>query len=309
MRSIRGRSGGDLGRRSGGDIGSIHGRCRVDLGSIWSGAHQGPIRGHSVVDLGSVRGRFAIRGRSGAIPCRSGVDQGSIRGLLGIDLGPIKGCFGVNLRLTWGPPGVDPGSMGRPEVALGRHWVDPGSIWGRIGMGSAAIGVGSARSLGGDPWSFWGRSPGSDQQGPIWGLSGVVPVREEMRPLFDGDEIADLDDPMTTVWALEEHEHHTQEKTHLGPRTSVPTRAFICRQVAGGRSLDKKLKSGDRRAPVGALDERRLRSSETARCVAGRPSTRLANMCCQVRTPTFTTTLRVMRTSGEGGPLGIEDDG
>jgi len=67
-----------------------------------------------------------------------------------------------------------------------------------------------------------------------------------LRPLFDGDEIANLQEPDTTVWALEEHSHQTEEKTHLGPRSNHPNRIFVCRQVAGGRSIDKKLKSGDK---------------------------------------------------------------
>mmetsp|Transcript_106604 Transcript_106604/g.270726 ORF Transcript_106604/g.270726 Transcript_106604/m.270726 type:complete len:614 (-) Transcript_106604:44-1885(-) len=67
-----------------------------------------------------------------------------------------------------------------------------------------------------------------------------------LRPMFDGDEIADLHNPDTTVWALEEHTHLTDEKTHLGPRQSLPKRVLLGRQVAGGRSLDKKLKSGEK---------------------------------------------------------------
>merc|ERR1719254_14434 len=49
-----------------------------------------------------------------------------------------------------------------------------------------------------------------------------------------------------TVWALQEHDHHTDEKTHLGPRSKEPNRVFLCRQVAGGRSIDKKVKGGEK---------------------------------------------------------------
>lgn len=69
---------------------------------------------------------------------------------------------------------------------------------------------------------------------------------ELLRPLFDGDEVANLDSPDTTVWAIAEHQHHTDQKTHLGPRTGEPKRTFVGRQVAGGRSLDKKQKSGEK---------------------------------------------------------------
>lgn len=69
---------------------------------------------------------------------------------------------------------------------------------------------------------------------------------EVVRPLFDGDEIVDLKDPATTIWVLEEHTHISSEKTHLGPRTSTPLRTYICRQVAGGRSIDKKKQSGEK---------------------------------------------------------------
>jgi len=67
-----------------------------------------------------------------------------------------------------------------------------------------------------------------------------------LKPLFDGDEIADLHSPDTVLWAFEEHEHQTECKTHLGPRTSVPQRCFFCRQVAGGRNIDRKLTSGEK---------------------------------------------------------------
>lgn len=67
-----------------------------------------------------------------------------------------------------------------------------------------------------------------------------------LRPLFTGDEIVDLQNPDTTIWALAEYEHHTTEKTHQGRRNGSPLRTFLCRQVAGGRSIDKKLKHGDK---------------------------------------------------------------
>jgi len=69
---------------------------------------------------------------------------------------------------------------------------------------------------------------------------------EIMKPLFQGDEVADLRDPETTVWSLEEHAHRTEQKTHLGPRTGLPQRVIIGHQVAGGRSLDKKSASGEK---------------------------------------------------------------
>lgn len=71
-------------------------------------------------------------------------------------------------------------------------------------------------------------------------------IFDRLRPMFVGDEIADLKDPTTTIWALEEHSHETTEKTHLGPRSNYPQRVLICRQVAGGRSIDKKVKSGQK---------------------------------------------------------------
>eukprot|EP00434_Breviolum_minutum_P036192 symbB.v1.2.032062.t1/scaffold3798.1/size50166/2 len=69
---------------------------------------------------------------------------------------------------------------------------------------------------------------------------------EDIRPLFDGDEVVDLKCPETTLWVLEEHRHESAEKTHLGPRQSRPHRVIIGRQVAGGRSVDKKLKGGEK---------------------------------------------------------------
>ncbi|CAE7459239.1 trmt11 [Symbiodinium natans] len=71
-------------------------------------------------------------------------------------------------------------------------------------------------------------------------------VMETLRPLFDGDEVVDLRDPDTTLWVLEEHSHRSDEKTHLGKRTRPPQRVVLGRQVAGGRSTDKKLKSGEK---------------------------------------------------------------
>lgn len=71
-------------------------------------------------------------------------------------------------------------------------------------------------------------------------------IMDIMKPLFQGDEIADLRDPATTVWALEEHSHLTQEKTHLGKRSGLPRRVFVGHQVAGGRSTDKKSASGEK---------------------------------------------------------------
>lgn len=71
-------------------------------------------------------------------------------------------------------------------------------------------------------------------------------IMEEIRPLFDGDEVVDLKSPETTLWVLEEHRHESDEKTHLGPRKSRPQRVIIGRQVAGGRSVDKKLKGGEK---------------------------------------------------------------
>ncbi|CAE8605046.1 unnamed protein product [Polarella glacialis] len=66
------------------------------------------------------------------------------------------------------------------------------------------------------------------------------------KPIFDGDETVDLHAPDTILWALEEHGHISEEKTHLGPRTTEPRRVFFGRQVAGGRSVDKKLKDGEK---------------------------------------------------------------
>jgi len=71
-------------------------------------------------------------------------------------------------------------------------------------------------------------------------------VMEAIRPLFRGDEVVDLHDPESTVWALEEHAHHNGEKTHLGPREGPPKCVFIAHQVAGGRSLNKKTASGEK---------------------------------------------------------------
>lgn len=70
-------------------------------------------------------------------------------------------------------------------------------------------------------------------------------IHELIRPLFVGDEICDLDNPDTTVWALEENDHRTEQKTHLGRRIAEPLKVFVARQVAGGRSIDKKLKGKD----------------------------------------------------------------
>ncbi|CAK9022379.1 unnamed protein product [Durusdinium trenchii] len=69
---------------------------------------------------------------------------------------------------------------------------------------------------------------------------------EGIRPLFDGDEVVDLKAPDTTLWVLEEHRHESVEKTHLGPRKCRPERVIIGRQVAGGRSVDKKIKGGEK---------------------------------------------------------------
>eukprot|EP00931_Biecheleriopsis_adriatica_P103833 TRINITY_DN78623_c0_g1_i1.p1 TRINITY_DN78623_c0_g1~~TRINITY_DN78623_c0_g1_i1.p1 ORF type:complete len:605 (-),score=137.00 TRINITY_DN78623_c0_g1_i1:111-1925(-) len=69
---------------------------------------------------------------------------------------------------------------------------------------------------------------------------------ETLAPLFDGDEVIDLRSPETVLWVLEEHKHQSGEKTHLGPRTSEPDRVLLGRQVAGGRSVNKKLKDGDK---------------------------------------------------------------
>ncbi|CAJ1372995.1 unnamed protein product [Effrenium voratum] len=69
---------------------------------------------------------------------------------------------------------------------------------------------------------------------------------EMLRPLFEGDEVVDLKAPETNLWVLEEHRHECEEKTHLGPRKSVAERVFIGRQVAGGRSVDKKIKGGEK---------------------------------------------------------------
>lgn len=71
-------------------------------------------------------------------------------------------------------------------------------------------------------------------------------IMDVMKPLFHGDEIADLRDPATTVWAIEEHSHQTNEKTHLGRRSGAPRRVIVGHQVAGGRSLDKKSASGEK---------------------------------------------------------------
>lgn len=83
----------------------------------------------------------------------------------------------------------------------------------------------------------FGRTPTMDEKRDLMEL---------LRPLFEGDEIADLHNPETTVWALAEYDHHTDAKTHLGPRNHQPRRTFVARQVAGGRSVDKKLKGGDK---------------------------------------------------------------
>ncbi|CAE7840084.1 trmt11 [Symbiodinium sp. CCMP2592] len=69
---------------------------------------------------------------------------------------------------------------------------------------------------------------------------------ETLRPLFDGDEVVDLRAPDTMLWVLEEHSHRSDEKTHLGKRTRPPRRVFLGRQVAGGRSTDKKRQSGEK---------------------------------------------------------------
>ncbi|CAE7241645.1 TRM11 [Symbiodinium sp. KB8] len=69
---------------------------------------------------------------------------------------------------------------------------------------------------------------------------------ETLRPLFDGDEVVDLRAPDTMMWVLEEHSHRSNEKTHLGKRTRPPRRVFLGRQVAGGRSTDKKRQSGEK---------------------------------------------------------------
>lgn len=69
-------------------------------------------------------------------------------------------------------------------------------------------------------------------------------IMELLRPMFTGDEVADLRDPDVTIWAIAELGQHHGEKTHLGPRTSAPKRVFVARQVAGGRSIDKKVSSG-----------------------------------------------------------------
>lgn len=72
-------------------------------------------------------------------------------------------------------------------------------------------------------------------------------IIESLRPLFTGDELCDLKDPHTTIWALEENCHRTDEKTHLGPRSGEEVRtAIIGRQVAGGRSVDKKTTTGEK---------------------------------------------------------------
>eukprot|EP00928_Gymnodinium_smaydae_P035546 TRINITY_DN2499_c0_g8_i1.p1 TRINITY_DN2499_c0_g8~~TRINITY_DN2499_c0_g8_i1.p1 ORF type:complete len:603 (+),score=145.12 TRINITY_DN2499_c0_g8_i1:182-1990(+) len=69
---------------------------------------------------------------------------------------------------------------------------------------------------------------------------------ETLKPLFRGDEVVDIHNSQVIIWALEEHSHHTQQKTHLGPRSGTPRRVIVARQVAGGRSIDKKQKGGEK---------------------------------------------------------------
>ncbi|CAE8645441.1 unnamed protein product [Polarella glacialis] len=68
-------------------------------------------------------------------------------------------------------------------------------------------------------------------------------VLDEVSSLFEGDELIDLRSPDTIIWALEENEHLVDSRVARG---SEPDRVFICRQVAGGRSVDKKLKNGEK---------------------------------------------------------------
>jgi tRNA (guanine10-N2)-methyltransferase len=69
---------------------------------------------------------------------------------------------------------------------------------------------------------------------------------EQVKQVFRGNESVDLYNSDAIVWVLEEHSHRTENKTHQGPRISEPRRVFVARQVAGGRSLDKKLTEGDK---------------------------------------------------------------
>lgn len=113
---------------------------------------------------------------------------------------------------------------------------------------------------------------------------------ELMKPLFQGDEVADLRDPDTTVWALEEHSHRTEEKTHLGPRAGQPHRVFVGHQVAGGRSLDKKTASGDKayyaryelseRAVLGPTTMENQLAFIMANCVCARPDALVLDPFC-----------------------------
>eukprot|EP00927_Polykrikos_kofoidii_P075094 TRINITY_DN7114_c0_g1_i1.p1 TRINITY_DN7114_c0_g1~~TRINITY_DN7114_c0_g1_i1.p1 ORF type:complete len:687 (-),score=146.36 TRINITY_DN7114_c0_g1_i1:152-2212(-) len=69
---------------------------------------------------------------------------------------------------------------------------------------------------------------------------------QQVAPLFTGEEAVDLNNPDVVIWALEEYHHITDQKTHLGPRTGEPRRAVLGRQVACGRSTDKKIGAGDK---------------------------------------------------------------
>eukprot|EP00929_Paragymnodinium_shiwhaense_P068886 TRINITY_DN34735_c0_g1_i1.p1 TRINITY_DN34735_c0_g1~~TRINITY_DN34735_c0_g1_i1.p1 ORF type:complete len:654 (-),score=116.65 TRINITY_DN34735_c0_g1_i1:69-2030(-) len=71
-------------------------------------------------------------------------------------------------------------------------------------------------------------------------------IIEGLRPLFSGEEEVDLKSSDVVVWALEEHYHHTTLKTNGADTSGQPRRVYVGRQVAGGRSTDKKQKDGDK---------------------------------------------------------------